>query len=130
MTQQTLIALDRTEVELLQNFIWYVDNSIAQFGDDARVLKFEYDGETGSFKTTTSESKNKKVGWSSRLRLSLESWGYGQIERLEGYNQERVVTSMTVKFEDGKFGVMLSVTDSNTETAGPVNSQDSTDGVS
>lgn len=124
MSEQTLTTLDRNEAELLQNFVWQVDTATAQFGDHANVLKIEYDGESGDFEIATNEPKTKKAGRASRLRVALASWGYTQLERIEGYNRERVVSSMIVSYNNGEYGVSCVIADDSTQTAEPADNHE------
>lgn len=105
----TVKTLTRDEATILQNMVWFVDG-LAKYGDDAKLIKIEYDAESEEFAIETNEKR--KAGRTSRLRAEVVNWAWTQLERVEGYARERTVKVFKVTFENDLFSVECEVADS------------------
>lgn len=74
MTMQTI---HKIELDILSQFNYFVQQAQSAHGEDANIIKVDYDGELDDFEVTTAQKTKRRV---SKLTADVIHWVSGQLD--------------------------------------------------
>lgn len=74
MTMQTI---HKIELDILSQFNYFVQQAQSTHGEDANIIKVDYDGELDDFEVTTAQKTKRRV---SKLTADVIHWVSGQLD--------------------------------------------------
>lgn len=107
-------TLNKHEVALLVAFSFHVQQMAQTHGDEANIIKVEYDVESGDFDVVTNKQETGRRRRISKLIADVVSWANSQLDTLE-IIQKLNVKKMACHFENDAFSIDLVVDNQITE---------------
>lgn len=101
-------TLSSSEMSVLVSFSMHVQQMQQNHGDEAKIIKVEYDYESGDFDVVTNKQETGRRRRISKLTADVVSWANSQLDQLE-YMQQKHVKKMVCHFEHDTFGIDMLV---------------------
>lgn len=103
-------TLTKHEVALLVAFSFHVQQMLQNHGEEANIIKIEFDVESGDFDVETNKKETGRRRRISKLIADVVSWANGQLDNLE-FIQKLTVKKMVCHYDNGQYSIDLLVED-------------------
>lgn len=108
----TMKAIHKVELDILSQFNYFIQQAQATHGEDANIVKVDYDGELDDFEVTTAQKSKRRV---SKLTADVIHWVSGQLDVFTLNNIG--LKKLYLSYEDSMFHIEIILKPSETVEA-------------